>query len=721
MNRRNLQKFVGCALSAIVILGNVGTVTDFCYAQEVKNSNEETDALITFYSNSDKKVDEEYKYCIQSGKNTQIINKISEIEDAEVEKVFEDIAISKGNEEVVDVVENLEEVYVEPNILVNGCSDSAEYYEEVQWYIDALNIDFEQDSDEQIKVELLDSGVAENSKIENVHRVDLISDEECNVLYDDTNSHGTAMAGIICADGSDGEFIGINSGIDLYSVKVLDSNLQASISTVVEGIYWGIENDVDVINMSFGTTYNSEILYNAISAASDAGIILVAAAGNDSSQGVLYPAAYEEVISVGATDSQGDIVAAYANGERVDIYAPGVQIVSTSAFDGYVCESGTSFACAEITAIVSRLLSIDGISDENIKDLLVYSGKHIESETGSGILADYGYAVEIAEEFLRDGQEESGLEVVNNTPVETYDTDNLVAGMWNTKTHKWLVENATSSATSLNATYLTCMLYAAQKSDSFKSIYVSTYNGSTDDYGGLHGLGCYTANLKALWKFANYTNQGQSISAAKASALASLSAEELALHGQAETNSLKNTTSGMLDTAGCFLTWVQSDSSNSGLAATSAYRKYLVVGLCIHQIGDIYAHRTLVPAYAFENAVESCPDESYASDNSSDFASYLVKDSFGEWNVLYTDFQSGKDIPFTSLSNEKYDPKFGNEKYEDNQAFCRERLNAASKVCRDFFARVSSSSNNIPTPTIIIEQTNVELIHSDIYITYYTG
>lgn len=709
---------MGSALSAILILGNVGAATDFCYAQEVKKDNKETDVLATFYSNSDKKVDEEYNYCIQSGKNRQIINQIDGIEDAEVEKVFDDIAISKGNEEAIDLVEDLEDVYVEPNILVNGCSDTAEYYEEVQWYIDALNLDFEQDSNEQIKVELLDSGVAENSKLEDIHRVDLISEEECNVLYDDTNSHGTAMAGVMCADGSDGEFIGINSEIDLYSIKVLDTNLQAPISTVVEGIYWGIENDVDIINMSFGTTYNSQILYNAIRAASDAGIILVAAAGNDSSQGVLYPAAYEEVIAVGATDSEGNIVTAYANGDQVDIYAPGVQIVSSTAFDGYVCESGTSFACAEITAVVSRLLAIDGISSENVKGLLVYSGKNIESDTGSGILADYGYAVEVAEEFLQNEQGGERLQGVNGTPVETYDTDHLVAGLWDTDTHKWLVTNATSSATGLNATYLTCMLYGAQKSDSFKDIYISTYNGSEEKYGGLHGLGCYTVNLKALWKFANYTNQGQSISAAKANALASLSSEELALQGQAET-STKNTTSGMLDTAGCFLTWVQSDSSNSGLAATSAYRKYLVVGLCMHQIGDIYAHRTLVPAYAFVNAVDTCSDKSFASNNSSDYASCLVKSDFGRWDLIYADFQNGKDIPFTYLKHKDYIPGFGNSRYEDNQAFCRERLNAASKVCRDFFARVSSSTNNVPTPAIIIEQTNVELIHSDVYITYY--
>lgn len=120
MKRRNLRKFVGSALSAILILGNVGAATDFCYAQEVKKDNKETDVLATFYSNSDKKVDEEYNYCIQSGKNRQIINQIDGIEDAEVEKVFDDIAISKGNEEAIDLVEDLEDVYVEPNILVNG-------------------------------------------------------------------------------------------------------------------------------------------------------------------------------------------------------------------------------------------------------------------------------------------------------------------------------------------------------------------------------------------------------------------------------------------------------------------------------------------------------------------------------------------------------------------------------------------------------------------------
>lgn len=73
---------------------------------------------------------------------------------------------------------------------------------------------------------------------------------------------------------------------------------------MVAAIDWAIEQDVDIINISFGTTVDSEEIHAAIRRAYDAGILIVAAAGNN---GVVeYPAAYDEVVAVGAVDAKGE-------------------------------------------------------------------------------------------------------------------------------------------------------------------------------------------------------------------------------------------------------------------------------------------------------------------------------------------------------------------------------------------------------------------------------
>ena len=106
--------------------------------------------------------------------------------------------------------------------------------------------------------------------------------------------HGTAIAGII----ND-----IAPNAEIYSVRIMDAENKATLSRVVEGIYWCIENDIDIINMSFGTTVKSAVLEKAIQDANDAGILLISSAGNGDTQGVEYPAAYEEVIAVGAVNT----------------------------------------------------------------------------------------------------------------------------------------------------------------------------------------------------------------------------------------------------------------------------------------------------------------------------------------------------------------------------------------------------------------------------------
>ncbi len=105
-------------------------------------------------------------------------------------------------------------------------------------------------------------------------------EDEVSILYEDGSCHGTSVADVIAALDNGEGITGINPQVLLYSARVLDSENRAPVSRVVEAIDWAISQDVDIINLSFGTTVDSPALRAAIQRAYNANILLVAAAGN---------------------------------------------------------------------------------------------------------------------------------------------------------------------------------------------------------------------------------------------------------------------------------------------------------------------------------------------------------------------------------------------------------------------------------------------------------
>ncbi|WP_394235043.1 S8 family serine peptidase [Niallia oryzisoli] len=171
----------------------------------------------------------------------------------------------------------------------------------------------------------------------------------------DDNGHGTFIAGIIAANSDQVGIAGIDQQAKILPVKVTDSAGSSSTFDIVNGIYYAIEQNADVINMSYGGYSSSSIEEDAIWAAYDAGIVLVASAGNDSSSEWIYPASYAPVISAAATNEY-DQNAYFSNyGDTVDITAPGEDIYSTAISSGYTYKSGTSFSAPMISAIAGLL------------------------------------------------------------------------------------------------------------------------------------------------------------------------------------------------------------------------------------------------------------------------------------------------------------------------------------------------------------------------------
>ena len=185
----------------------------------------------------------------------------------------------------------------------------------------------------------------------------------------DDNGHGTHCAGVIGAEGDNNEGIaGINWRVQIMPLKFLGKGGFGSTKNAIEAINYAIDRkskgvNVRVISASWGSTSRSKALEDAIRAAGDAGILFVAAAGNngtDNDRRPHFPSNYDlpNVISVAALD-RTDALASFSNFgvKTVHIAAPGKDILSTWLNDDYRGASGTSMATPHVSGVAALILS----------------------------------------------------------------------------------------------------------------------------------------------------------------------------------------------------------------------------------------------------------------------------------------------------------------------------------------------------------------------------
>ena len=245
-----------------------------------------------------------------------------------------------------------------------------------------------------VKVAVLDSGVEFLAGFPVERSINLVKDEQELPYYmNDMTGHGTAVADIIHR---------VCPGAQIYAVKVMDANNRGRLSDIVAGIYWCIEQDVDVINMSFGTSVKSDILEKAIQAAAEHGILMVSSAGNGGTgSAVEYPAAFDEVIAVGAVDTGAEKTEESATGEEVELAAPGEQIIAKSLLGLNTVASGTSMAAPHVAGAAALLMMESQYKDAAfIRKVLQKSSNPLGDGTyyGSGLL-DVAYARELLEAY----------------------------------------------------------------------------------------------------------------------------------------------------------------------------------------------------------------------------------------------------------------------------------------------------------------------------------
>lgn len=190
----------------------------------------------------------------------------------------------------------------------------------------------------------------------------------------------THVSGIIAALENGVGVVGVAPEAKILSIKVLDDSGHSGFSQIADGIRAAIAAKVDIINMSLGApTTPPDDFYTAIKEAYDAGIIMVAAAGNDAGA-VNWPARYDEVIAVSAIDNQGNLANFSSHGDQIDFGAPGVNIYSTYLNNKYAILNGTSQAAPFIAGVCALLLSWNRKNPnlpqiKNMNDMLIALGK----------------------------------------------------------------------------------------------------------------------------------------------------------------------------------------------------------------------------------------------------------------------------------------------------------------------------------------------------------
>ncbi|PRA01673.1 MULTISPECIES: S8 family serine peptidase [unclassified Paenibacillus] len=273
--------------------------------------------------------------------------------------------------------------------------------------------------DRVVKVAVFDTGVVDH---QDLNIAGGVSFDESSTSYTDDKGHGTHIAGTIAAIDNGVGVVGISPSTELYAVKVIDGTGNGYTSSVIQGIEWAINNNINIINMSFVSSQYSEALHEEILRAKEAGIIIVAAAGNSGlgEDTIKYPAKYPEVVAVGAVDYSYHRADFSSTGSELDLVAPGFGIISTTMDGAYGVSSGTSNAAAHVTGAASLLWSHNpSWTGEEVVQRLYETVTPLEDthETGRGLL-NVAKAANVIEGSIAPLSEEnlSGLNTV--IPVE---------------------------------------------------------------------------------------------------------------------------------------------------------------------------------------------------------------------------------------------------------------------------------------------------------------
>lgn len=398
------------------------------YSNEKKHENEFSD---TFFPDSNFLVNREYKSgeLVVGYENVESLNiLIEKLKEKVVEKeIIPQIRVSLlklNNIEVEDALDalKLEKIdgirYIEPNFTdrkldlyekssiksatqkTNPNSDIIQTdivisLREEQYALNLIGAEkaWESATGEGILVALLDSGV-DGTHPDLVGQLikgyDPYSRKEISPLKNsDTNGHGTHTAGIIAAKNDGAGIVGLAPNAKIMPIRIFKPAYIGDYAAA-KGIIWAVDNGADILSNSWGGGGYSNVLKDAFDYALMNNVVVVASAGNGTTeQHWQYPAAYPGVIGVAASDQNDQVAYFSSRGEYISVAAPGVDIISTVPINitnnefPYESWSGTSMACPYVSALAALI-------KEKNPNANVFQIKRV-IETGAKDISTYGY------------------------------------------------------------------------------------------------------------------------------------------------------------------------------------------------------------------------------------------------------------------------------------------------------------------------------------------
>lgn len=237
-----------------------------------------------------------------------------------------------------------------------------------------------------VKVAVLDTGIDNNHpNLTNFVNMSLAKTFVGGTTMD-VSQHGTHVAGTIASYGSVG---GVMQSASLIPVKVLGDDGSGSLYGIEQGILYAAQIKADVINMSLGGGGFSQSMFDACQTAVDAGVIILAASGNNSTGTISYPAKYTNCIAVGAVDINRKRASFSQYGAGLAIMAPGKDIYSTIPNASYDTFSGTSMATPHMAGVAGLLKGINkSLTSEQVRQIITATAQPAgpANEYGAGIV-----------------------------------------------------------------------------------------------------------------------------------------------------------------------------------------------------------------------------------------------------------------------------------------------------------------------------------------------
>jgi len=253
-------------------------------------------------------------------------------------------------------------------------------------------------------------------------------DPEGDIDPTDYVGHGTHCAGIVGANSNDFGIVGVAPWVELMPVKIMPNGTSA---VGAAGILYAVNSGAKVINVSWGSPFESVVLKEAIDFARHNGALVCIASGNTGDNTRYYPAAFDSTFVVGAGNSDGFMTEFSTYGEHIDIIAPGQDILSLRAAgtdmygpypslepevriiaDNYYIADGTSMATPMVVGAAALLLSVrPDLSLEELQDILLLGATDLidplnagDSLPGPDTLCGYGYLnIDASLALLEDG------------------------------------------------------------------------------------------------------------------------------------------------------------------------------------------------------------------------------------------------------------------------------------------------------------------------------